>query len=109
MPRPKKHKRSKIAEKIISAMDEAVRFAGGEDTGGELSIIEVPETIGLASLRESLGMTREEFADAYGFTYRTIENYENHMRKPNRQVQYYLRAIQSNPLGIFNAVHGSHA
>ena len=106
MSRPKKQKRSKIADKIIAAMDEAVSFASGVDTDGEVSVVEVLHATDIAALRQSLGMTREEFADAYGFTYRTIENYEKHLRKPNRQVQYYLRAIKNNPLEIFNAVHG---
>lgn len=108
MSRKPKPKGSLVGKKILEAMDEAVSFARGHKTEGEFSVIAVQDAIDVESLRNALGMTREEFADAYGFTYKTLENYERERRKTNRQVRYYLRAIQNDPVGVFNAIHGTH-
>lgn len=105
---PRKPERTALGTKILSAMDDGLAFANGEETDGELSVVEVPDVLDVEALRHALGMTREEFADAYGFTYKALENYESQRREVKGQVGYYLRAIQNDPIGVFNAIHGTH-
>ena len=94
--------RTSIGRKILAAMEEAVAFANGDTTSGELSVVAVLEDVDVEALRESLNMTPEEFYAAYGVPSEALDG-----QPGNRQVQYYLRAIQNDPVGVFNAIHGT--
>jgi len=49
------------------------------------------------SLRDSLGMTAQEFADTYGFAVGTVRDWDAMRYEPDRMARAYLRRIARYP------------
>ena len=61
------------------------------------------------ALRESLGMTALEFADAYGFAVGTVRDWDCGRYEPDRMARAYLRRIQEIadvPIGLVSVGQG---
>lgn len=48
-------------------------------------------------LRLNLGMTQQQFADAYGFALNTLKNWEQGSRQPEGSARVLLRLIEKDP------------
>lgn len=54
----------------------------------------VHRPVDVRSIRESLNQTRKEFAATFGLDVRTVEQWEQGRRKPDRSTITYLRLIE---------------
>jgi DNA-binding transcriptional regulator YiaG len=70
----KEDKISKIGQDIIDALQETLAFVEGKATGGRTTLMVDGQAIDIRSIREQLGMTREQFALAFRFNTRTVQN-----------------------------------
>lgn len=61
--------------------------------------------VDLASLRERLHLSREQFAAAYDLDVESLRNWEAGRREPG-PVAAYLRAIENDPKGVLRALAG---
>lgn len=57
-------------------------------------------------LRHRLGMTQEQFANAYGIPVASLRQYEMARFMPPRAVRAYLKAIEAEPDMVRKAVAG---
>ncbi len=71
-----------------------------EDRLAELGVTALRRKIlavDVASIRQSQGMTQEEFAAAYGFSTATIRNWEQHRSEPDVGSRAFLKVIAAHP------------
>ncbi len=56
-----------------------------------------PPEVSVREVRESLGLTQEQFAACFGLELRTIQSYEAGRRKPDRNVRALINLIRRDP------------
>lgn len=92
-----------LGRRLIRAGEEALRHARGQIQLTEVVYPVVP-LIDIRELRESLGLSQAEFARAYGFSPRSLQDWEQGRRQPESAVRAYMAVIRSNPNGVAEAL-----
>ena len=88
--------------KKIDAMtdrDIARQIAANPDAAPDMA----PE-IDVREIRRATGMTQAEFAAAYAFSIRTVQEWERGAKKPSGPSRTLLRAIKADPEGLRKAL-----
>lgn len=65
--------------------------------GFTAAVIPSSDTPDIRALRETMGLTREQFAARYGLEVETLRNWETGKRMPDRTARSYLRVIANAP------------
>jgi putative transcriptional regulator len=60
--------------------------------------------IDVRAIRRSVGMTQAEFAAAYQFSVRTVQQWERGAKRPSGPARTLLRAIKAGPEGLRRAL-----
>jgi putative transcriptional regulator len=82
---------SKLGKRLIaSARKTRMRL----EAGGSLK---VHEPVDVKLIRERLHMSQREFAERYGIPQATLQDWEQHRRKPDAATRSYLQVIARNP------------
>jgi putative transcriptional regulator len=55
-------------------------------------------------LRQSFGMTQQAFGWAFGFSPKSVANWEQGIRTPDKSTQAYLMAIQHHAAAIYQTL-----
>jgi putative transcriptional regulator len=87
---------SEAFETIKEALNEALAFARGEETGAVLHQIAVPE-VDVAAIRNETGLSQREFARSIGVAKGTLLNWEHGRRRPTGPAQVLLALIAKRP------------
>ena len=82
-------------ESIKRGMAQAHAFLRGEREG-----FVIHEPVDVRAIRERAHLTRKEFAEKYGLDPRTVEQWEQGRRRPDRGMETYLRLIEREPIKI---------
>jgi putative transcriptional regulator len=101
---------SKAAHDALSAMDWrkidamtdadiARQIASNPDAAPDMA----PE-IDVRAIRRATGMTQAEFAAAYKFSTRTVQEWERGAKRPSGPARTLLRAIKADPEGLRKAL-----
>jgi putative transcriptional regulator len=88
--------------KAVDAMtdsDIAGRIASNPDAAPDMA----PE-LDVRAIRRSAGMTQAEFAAAYQFSIRTVQEWERGAKRPSGPSRTLLRAIKADPEGLRRAL-----
>ena len=88
--------------KKIEAMtdaDIARQIAANPDAAPDMA----PE-IDVRAIRGAVGMTQAEFAAAYQFSVRTVQQWERGAKRPSGPARTLLRAIKADPEGLRRAL-----
>jgi putative transcriptional regulator len=87
--------------KIDAMTDEALarQIASNPDAAPDLA----PE-IDVRAIRRAAGMTQAEFAAAFEFSLRTLQEWERGAKKPSGPARTLLRAIKGDPEGLRKAL-----
>jgi putative transcriptional regulator len=96
---------SQLGREILEGLHETLAFAKGRPTKGRASLMVNGQEIDIRKLREQLGMTRDEFAQAFYFTKKTVQNWEQGIRQPKEHSLAYLRLIAADPKGVYQRLH----
>jgi putative transcriptional regulator len=83
----------------ITDADIARQIAANPDAAPDMA----PE-IDVRAIRETIGMTQAEFAAAYEFSVRTVQEWERGAKRPSGPARTLLRAIKSDPEGLRKAI-----
>ena len=84
--------------------DIARQIAANPDAAPDMA----PE-IDVRAIRRANGMTQAEFAAAYEFSVRTIQEWERGAKRPSGPARTLLRAIKGDAEGVRRALAGSKA
>jgi len=79
--------------------DIARQIASNPDAAPDMA----PE-IDVRAIRRATGMTQAEFAAAYEFSVRTVQEWERGAKKPSGPAKTLLRAIKADPEGVRRAL-----
>lgn len=79
--------------------DIARQIASNPDAAPDLA----PE-IDVRAIRLAAGMTQAEFASAYEFSLRTLQEWERGAKRPSGPARTLLRAIKGDPEGLRKAL-----
>jgi putative transcriptional regulator len=92
---------SAAGKKILTGLDEALRFVRGEDIGAR--VWQAP-VLDAAALRKKSGLSQEEFARCYGINLATLRNWEQGVRSPDGPARVLLMVIASEPEAVERAL-----
>ncbi|MDQ2949033.1 MAG: helix-turn-helix domain-containing protein [Acidobacteriota bacterium] len=97
--RSKKPKQTRLGREIIAGLKEGVEFLCGE-VALPVRLVHVPDPVDVKSIREHLALSQAEFAQAYGFNPRTVQEWEQGRATPDLAVRAYLTVIERNPEAV---------
>lgn len=83
---------------IMSGLQEAIQHAGGDKKATEHRV-EVP-VVDVRKVRDSLGLTQEAFAAAFGVSVGTVRNWEQLRRIPRGPARMLLQVIAREPEAV---------
>jgi putative transcriptional regulator len=81
---------TKVGQSILRGALEALAFARGEKNYG--CVAHVPEEIDVKAIRRRSNMSQSEFSRSYGFSKRSLEQWEQGTRVPARR-GYFSRLL----------------
>jgi putative transcriptional regulator len=106
MPKPiSKAARDALAatnwSKVDAMTDEDIarQIASNPDAAPDMA----PE-IDVRAIRRAAGMTQAQFATAYEFSVRTVQEWERGAKRPSGPARTLLRAIKGDPEGLRRAL-----
>jgi putative transcriptional regulator len=79
--------------------DLAKQIAANPDAAPDMA----PE-IDVRAIRRAAGMTQAQFAGAYEFSIRTVQEWERGAKRPSGPARTLLRAIKADPEGLRRAI-----
>lgn len=79
--------------------DIARQIASNRDAAPDMA----PE-IDVRAIRRATGMSQAEFAAAYDFSVRTVQEWERGAKRPSGPARTLLRAIKNDPAGLRKAL-----
>ncbi len=88
--------------KAIDAMtdsDIARQIAANRDAAPDMAL-----ELDVRAIRRGAGMTQAEFAAAYRFSVRTLQEWERGAKRPSGPARTLLRAIKADPEGLRRAL-----
>lgn len=90
--------------KIITGLNEAIRYARGHTGGAIVREVKVPERVDVLAIRRKLGLSQREFALRFGFSLATIRNWEQGHRAPEGPARALLTIIDREPDAVERAL-----
>lgn len=94
-----------MGQDIIDALEETLAFVEGRTTRGRMTLMVGGQAIDIRGIRKELGMTRAQFAVAFRFNPRTVQNWEQGTRQPTDHTLAYLQLIAANPKAVYQTLH----
>lgn len=89
-------------ERIIESACEALAFAkSGRAQGG---VVHIPEEIDVGKIRRKVSMSQAEFADHFGVSVRTVQDWEQGRRVPSGASRAFLMVIDREPEAVHRAL-----
>ena len=101
---------SRVARKALKATDwKKVDAMTDEDIARQIAsnpdaAPDMAPEIDVRAIRQSTGMSQAQFAAAYEFSVRTVQEWERGAKKPSGPARTLLRAIKADPEGLRKAI-----
>ena len=92
----KNPKLSPLAKDLRSALQEVKAHMRGESTL-EVRVVQAPEKVGVSKIRKQLGLSQRKFAESFGFSVRTVQEWESGRRTPERTARILMALIAKQP------------
>ena len=99
-------KKIDVGSDLIQGMKNAVAHVRGERRAARVTTVRVhvPARVNVAAIRRKLGMNQAMFAARFGFSVKSIRNWEQGARQPEGPARAYLRVIDRNPKAVEKAL-----
>ena len=88
---------------IAAGLKSAIDHAAGRSTQSIEHEVTVPH-VDVAQLRDSLGLSQTEFAEAFGVSVGTIRNWEQGRRSPRGPARVLLNVIAKEPEAVMRVL-----
>ena len=92
-----------LGESIIRDAKEALAFAERDAKSSDYRI-HIPDEINVKRIRKKLGMSQKVFADMYGFSVRTIQEWEQGRMVPSGPARMFLVVLDREPAAVSRAL-----
>jgi putative transcriptional regulator len=93
---------TKAGQSILQGAREALAYARGEKNHG--SVVHVPEDIDVKAIRRQAHMSQSEFSRSYGFSKRSLEQWEQGGRALTGAARLFLTVIAREPEAVQRAL-----
>lgn len=87
---------SDAGKRLIESAQQALAFARGTADIKDYQE-HIPEEIDVRKVRESLGMSQSEFAAYFGFSVRTLQEWEQGRSNPHEVAKNFLILLKREP------------
>lgn len=94
---------SKAGSRILKSAQQALAYAKG-NTDVTVYGIHVPDTIDVQTIRHKVHMSQEEFAQHFGVSKRTVQDWEQGRRHPSGPARAFLMVIDREPEAVRRAL-----
>ena len=101
----KRVKHSRVARDIVAGLKEAAAFARGE-IALSTRLVNIPDPVDTRAIRSKLRLSQTEFASQYGFSLRTLQEWEQGRARPDNAVRAYLTVIDRRHKAVVEALSG---
>lgn len=104
----KRERLSRVGKDVVAGLKEAIAHTRGEL---ELSAreYEVPGPVDVRAIRARSGLSQSEFAREYGFSVRTLQEWESGGARPPSAARACLTVIDRNPNAVRAALQNKTA
>jgi putative transcriptional regulator len=102
----KTSKKVSLGDLIIQGLKEGVAHNRGE-IRLRTTAVHIVEAKDIQELRSELGFSQVQFAAKFGFSLRTLQEWEQGRAVPDRAVCAYLRVIRKNPQAVIEALEAA--
>jgi putative transcriptional regulator len=96
----KKAARDEVVSKILESLQQAVAIQRGELKPARVTRLEAPNVI---EARRQLKVSRPTFAAMLGVSERTVESWEQGLRKPSGAARALLKVVVKEPEAVLRA------
>ena len=94
---------SKLGDELIQSMAQALAHAQGKRSGVRTHKVSVsPDEI--QNARKQLGLSQDQFADAFGVSASTLRKWEQGQRSPTGAAKTLLKIIKREPRAVVRAL-----
>jgi putative transcriptional regulator len=94
---------SKLGDELVQSMAQALAHAQGKHTKSRTHKVDVkPEEVQRA--RKQLGLSQDQFADAFGVSASTLRKWEQGKRSPTGAARTLLKIIEFEPRAVVRAL-----
>src|SRR5713226_10743935 len=103
-----KRKHSALGRRLIASAREMVAHAKGKITL-EVDEVRVPPQVDVMAIRKKLRLSQAGFARRFGFSPRSVQDWEQGRRKPESAARAYLLVIAREPKAVDRALRGQRS
>ncbi len=93
-------KKQTPGQRMIASAKQALAFAEGKDAG---CVVHIPEEIDVARIRAKVNMSQRRFADYFGVSARTVQEWEQGRAVPSGPSRALLMVIDREPQAVRRA------
>jgi putative transcriptional regulator len=99
-------KRKNVSGELVEAMREAAAFARGKAKPAAVHHYPLPLEVDVRAVRAATGLSRAEFARRFALDPRTLQDWDQGRRQPDRAARTYLTVIAHRPEAVVEALAG---
>ncbi len=89
-------KLSPLAKELKAALQEVKAHMRGE-IALETRTVNVPQKMDVSKIRKRLDLSQRKFAESFGFSVRTVQEWESGRRQPERTARILMALIAKEP------------
>jgi putative transcriptional regulator len=94
---------SELGKRLIKSAEEALAFAEGKAEPKKYRV-HIPDEIDVKRIRKNLGLSQGQFADMYGFSVRTVQEWEQGRAVPQGAAKNFLVVLDKEPKAVQRAL-----
>ncbi len=94
---------SKAYKEIMAGALDALAWVKGDKTKGREIRVRV-SSVNVPALREKLGLSQHQFANAFGVSLGTVRNWEQGRTEPDGPARVLLNVIEKEPAAVLRAI-----
>ena len=94
---------SKFGKRLIESAEQALVFAECESETKDY-LIHLPEKIDVKNIRKGMEMSQGEFANFFGFSVRTLQQWEQGRSEPRGVAKNFLLVLKDQPELVRNTL-----
>lgn len=94
---------SEAGKRLIESAEQALTFAEGRAEPEDYRI-HIPEEIDIRYIRGQFHMSQTQFAQAFGFSVRTLQEWEQGRSIPRGVSRHFLLVLQKEPEAVRRAL-----
>jgi putative transcriptional regulator len=94
---------TKLGDELVKSLEEALAHAEGKRTRARAHNVPV-KPADIRKARKKLGLSQDQFADAFGVSASTLRKWEQGQRSPTGAAKTLLKIIEHEPAAVVRAL-----